>query len=95
MTSWCIWCETRTCKPPKGKFWIHEKCFFELDDVRNKIKTVEKYLKGELPRIKENGDMQGYESVEKFLVSMDDFNRRWTNLTKLIEKREHLELLGK
>jgi len=85
--TWCIWCETRNRKPPKGKFWIHEKCFFELDDTRNKIKTVEKYLKGELPRILENGDKRGYESVEKFLVSMDDFNRKWTNLMELIEKQ--------
>lgn len=86
MKAWCIWCEMGSTKPRDGMLWIHEHCFLELDDVRNRIKMVEKYLRGEMPRILKNGDKRGYESVEKFLVAMDDFNRRWNNSMKLIKE---------
>jgi len=73
-------------QPKEGMFWIHESCFQELMDVHNKIESVEKYMKGELPKLTKKGNRLGYESVERFLIAMDDFNRRWNNSMKLIRE---------
>jgi hypothetical protein len=91
--AWCIWCELSTGTPSHGYYWIHPKCFDELISVTSNLKEVEKYLKGELPRIAKNGNKIGYDSVENFLVAMANFDRRSSNLRKLIKSfREGMPL---
>ena len=84
MKKWCIWCQMGSM-PKDGYVWIHEECFEKMHSIGSNIEMVEKYMKCEMPRIKSNGDRQGYESIEKFLVAMDDFNRRSRNIMKLIK----------
>ena len=72
--------------PKSDMVWIHEHCFVELLDVHDKIEHVTEYMKGTLPRLNTEGTKIGYESVERFLVAMDDFNRKWANSMKLIDK---------
>jgi len=81
----CFWCQTGTLRPNQ-MLSLHQDCFFKALDVRDKIDFAVKYAKGEMPKILENGDRRGYESFEKFLVAMDDFNRKWKNFEKIIEK---------
>ena len=80
----CIWCEISTGTPNHGYYWIHPECFNQLFSITSNLKEIEKYLKGELPRIAKNGNKIGYESVESFLVEMADFDRRSRNVMKLI-----------
>ena len=82
--AWCIWCEMGPM-PPHGYYWIHPECFETMHDIGSNIEMVEKYMKGEMPRILANGNRQGYESVERFLVEMEDFNRRSRNILKLFK----------
>jgi len=86
MKAWCIWCEDGEQQPKSGMVWIHAKCFQELMDIHRDIEEVKKYMKGEMPRIMASGDRQGYESVERFLIAMDDFRRRWANSMEYIAK---------
>jgi hypothetical protein len=89
----CIWCEVGS-EPEGDYFWIHKGCFDSITSVTRNFETVEKYLKGELPRISKNGNKIGYDSVENFLTEMADFDRRWRNirkLTKAITQRTPME----
>lgn len=85
--AWCIWCETGQI-PKHGYYWIHPECFERMDSIHRDIESLEKYLKGELPRIDAEGNIRGHKTVEDFLVSMADFDRRWRNLRKLTEALE-------
>jgi len=80
----CIWCEMGS--EPNGDYlWIHKNCFDELISVRDNIKTVGEYLRGEMPRVTANGNKLGRDTVEDFLVAMADFDRRSRNTRKLIK----------
>lgn len=90
MKAWCIWCQTGSLPNPlseKEMVWIHTECFEQLMDIHNKIEQVTEYMKGTLPRLAENGNKIGYDSVEQFLVAMDDFNRRWKNTMNLLRNQ--------
>jgi len=87
MKAWCIWCQTGSPPNPlsdKEMVWIHTKCFEQLMDVHDKIEHVTEYMNGTLPRLAENGNKIGYDSAVQFLVSMDDFKRRWNNSMNFI-----------
>ena len=84
MKKWCIWCEMGSM-PKDGYVWIHEECFERMHNIGSNIEMVEKYMRGEMPRILANGNRQGYESVERFLVEMEDFDRRSSNVRRLIK----------
>ena len=81
--AWCMWCETG--QEPKHKYlWIHPECFEQITSIASNLETIEKYLKGEMPRISKNGNKLGRDTVEQFLIAMNDFDRRWRNSRKLI-----------
>lgn len=82
----CIWCGSPSKVGPQGMFYIHEKCLFEVDDMKDKFEFAKKYAVGQMPRTLANGDKQGYATFEKFLAACDDFNRRWENTTNLIKQ---------
>jgi len=82
--AWCIWCETGQI-PKHGYFWIHPECFERVTSIASNLETIEKYLKGEMPRISKSGNKLGRYTVEQFLIDMYDFDRRWRNSMKLID----------
>jgi len=82
--AWCIWCETGQ-EPKHGYLWIHSECFEQITRIASNLETIEKYLKGEIPRITKKGNKLGRDTVEQFLIDMYDFDRRWRNSMKLIE----------
>lgn len=84
--AWCIWCETGTGmqNPTNGMVWIHQDCFMEYDGIKDKILEVEKYMKGEIPKLSEAGNRLGYANVIDFLNAMADFDRRTRNISQLI-----------
>jgi len=82
--AWCIYCETGQI-PKHGYFWICPECFERVESIVSNIKAVEKYLKGELPRITNAGNQLGKDTVEQFLIDMYDFDRRWRNIRKLVD----------
>jgi len=82
--AWCIYCETGQM-PSHGYYWIHPECFERMEGIVNQIKTITKYLEGELPRITAKGDQLGRDTVEQFLVDSYDFERRMRNTFKLIK----------
>lgn len=84
MKAECWWCGDPEGIASHGMIYLHQKCFDKITDMNDKIEYAVKYAKGEMPRVLANGDKQGYASIEKFLVAMDDFHRRWENTTKLI-----------
>ena len=85
--AWCIWCEKGEI-PKHGYYWVHQDCFFQFSAMHSRIEKIEQYLKGELPRIKANGNQLGYDSVEAFITSMLEFDRKWRNLESLLETRK-------
>jgi oligoribonuclease (3'-5' exoribonuclease) len=91
--AWCIWCETGTAmqNDKTGMVWIHQDCFLEMDNVRDKIIEVEKYMKGEMPRLNTVGNKLGYDNVIEFLNAMADFDRRMRNVSKLIKAMRNQE----
>jgi hypothetical protein len=86
MKAECWWCGDPTGIAKHGMIYLHQKCFDEITDNNDNIEYCVKYAKGELPKFKENGDREGYESFTKFLISVQDFQRRWKNTTELIKK---------
>jgi len=70
--------------PKHGYFWVHPECFERYEAVVSNLKAIEKYLKGEIPRITKNGNKLGRDAVEQFL-DMYDFDRKWRNTRKLIK----------
>ena len=82
--AWCIWCEMGQM-PKHGYYWIHPECFESMYSVSQNLKMVEKYLRGEIPRITKNGNKLGRDTVEQFLVDMYDFDRRMRNISKLFK----------
>ena len=82
--AWCIWCEMGEI-PKHGYYWIHPECFEKIHSIALRIEQVDKYLKGELPRISKDGNKLGYVSVENFLAEMADFDRRSRNVMKLMK----------
>jgi len=82
--AWCIYCETGQI-PKHGYFWICPECFERVESIVSNIKAVEKYLKGELPRITNAGNQLGKDTVEQYLIDMYDFDRRWRNIRKLVD----------
>jgi hypothetical protein len=81
---YCIWCESGS-EPKDDYLWIHKTCLDKIISVSGNMEHVDKYLKGELPRISKDGNVLGYKTVEDFLVSMADFERRSRNLRKLVK----------
>ncbi len=71
----CVWCEGGNTRPNSDMLYIHQRCFFHVDDMVDMIKTVKEMLeKGEpLPEIVD------------FIKRADDFARRWGNVNKLVE----------
>ena len=86
MKAECWYCGCPSGIAKHGMIYLHQKCFEEITDMNDKIEFAVKYAKGEMPRVLANGNRQGYESFERFLVAMDDFQRRWKNTTELIKK---------
>lgn len=84
--AWCIWCEDGIIYPKNGYCWIHPQCFDEIASIARNIEQVGKYLRGELPRIKGNGELLGYKTVEEFLVSMADFDKRSKHVMELFKQ---------
>ena len=84
---YCMWCETGSVNPNtiNPMVSLHLDCFTEITSIASDIESVTKYLKGEMPRLNKAGRRLGYESVEAFLISMQDFDRRWKNSMKLIQ----------
>lgn len=82
----CIWCEDPVSTPKHGLLWIHRKCFQEITDCCCDIKVAIEFARGERPRIKANGDKEGYEALEKFLVEMQSFRAKWERAEALIKK---------
>jgi len=81
--------------PSHGYYWIHPECFERMEAIASDIKTVKKYLEGELPRINIKGDKIGCDTVEQFLIDMYDFDRRARNVFKLIKaQREGTPITG-
>ena len=92
--AWCIWCEMGQM-PSHGYYWIHPECFERMEAIAGQVQTVNKYLKGELPRITAKGDKQGRDTVEQFLVDSYDFERKARNVFKLINaQREGTPITG-
>ena len=89
--AWCIWCETGSM-PKHGYYWIHPECWEDIYAMASNIKGVDEFLKGERPRILANGDMVGYRTVEEFLVSMADFDRRSRNIMHLFKTMREAKL---
>lgn len=85
MKAECWWCGDPEGIAKHGMIYLHPKCFNEITDMNDKIEYAVKYAKGEMPRVLANGDKQGYKSLEKFLIAIDDFSRRWENTEKLIK----------
>ena len=82
--AWCIYCEVGQM-PSHGYYWIHPECFERMEAIASQVKTVAKYLNGELPRITAKGNQLGRDTVEQFLVDSYDFERRSRNSFKLIK----------
>ena len=82
--AWCIYCEMGQM-PGHGYYWIHPECFERMEAIAEQVQTVNKYLKGELPKITAQGNKQGCDTVEQFLVDSYDFERRSRNVFKLIK----------
>jgi hypothetical protein len=86
MKAECWYCGNPQGIAKHGMIYLHQECFYEICDNNDNIEYCIKYAEGELPKYKENGDRIGYESFRNFLVSMQDFQKRWKNTTELIKK---------
>lgn len=82
----CIWCGYPEGTTKSGLLWIHRKCFEEITDCCGDIKVAIEFAKGERPRIKANGDREGYEALEKYLIEMQAFRQKFTRTVALIQK---------
>lgn len=74
----CFWCEPGNLPKnlrEKGFVWIHLDCLQELMDFKDDIKSVQKILKGEKN-----------ETIESFLKRMQDFDKKWTNITNQLKE---------
>lgn len=76
MKAWCIWCEVGDAYPKSGYAWIHPKCFEDLCDISDDMKTIKEFMEGKRPS----------DNVEDFLSRMADFRRRWEGSMELIKK---------
>ena len=85
MRAECFYCGNPTFIAKHGLIYLHKECFEEITDTQGQIEFCVKYVKGELPKFMANGDRIGYESFEKFLISMQDFQKRWKHTTKIIK----------
>jgi hypothetical protein len=82
----CIWCGDPDGTTKHGLLWIHRTCFEEITDCCQDIKAVVEFAKGERPRILANGDKEGYEALEKYLIEMQAFRQRYDNVAALLKK---------
>lgn len=90
----CYYCGDPTFIAKHGMIYLHVKCFEEITDMNSQIEYCIKYAKGELPKFRENGDRIGYESFRQFLISMQDFQRRWKNSSELIKKLQQKKIVS-
>jgi len=95
MKAQCIWCEDSDSQGPRGLYYIHQKCFFEISDMNSSIEYAMKYAKGELPKIKANGDQEGYDNFAKWLQAMSTFQKQWAGVAEKIKKLSALENTAK
>lgn len=82
----CIWCGDPEGTTKSGLLWIHRKCFEEITDRNSDIEAAVEFAKGERPRVLANGDKQGHEAIERFLVEMQEFRQKYVNTVALIKK---------
>lgn len=85
----CIWCGDPEGTTKNGLLWIHRKCFEEITDRNNDIEAAIEFAKGERPRVKANGDKQGHEALEKFLIEMQEFRQKYDSTVLLIKKLQN------
>jgi len=85
----CIWCGDPQGTTKNGLLWIHRKCFEEITDCCSDIKAAVEFAKGERPRVLANGDKQGYEAIEQFLVEMQAFRKKYACTVALIKKLQN------
>lgn len=86
MKAYCIWCENSDSRGPRGLFYIHQECFFKISDMNDSIKYAMKYAKGELPKLKANGDQEGYDNFAKWLEAMGAFQQQWVGVVEKIKR---------
>ncbi len=82
----CWWCGDPQSIAKHGMIYLHQKCFDEITDANGDIEAAMEFARGERPRVLANGDKQGYEALEKYLVEMQSFRRRFENTKALIQK---------
>lgn len=87
----CIWCGDPEGTTKNGLLWIHRRCFEEITDCCGDIKAAVEFAKGERPRVLANGDNQGHEAIEKYLICMQEFRQKYTNTVALIKKLQSNE----
>jgi hypothetical protein len=85
----CIWCGDPEGTTKHGLLWIHRHCFEEISDRNSDIKAAIEFAKGERPRVLANGDKQGYEAIEQFLVEMQVFRKKYAGTVALIKKLQN------
>jgi len=76
MKRWCFWCESPTAKP-EGWVWVHDKCINKLIDKSQDFDAIIRLI----------NEGKNVEDIKRHLERMADFDRRWNNTIKIIEKK--------
>jgi len=85
---WCIWCESGDIHSSNGYYWIHLHCAEKLMDINDDIKAIKEMLQG--IHLRNKKDENKLNVVYNFIKDMNDFNKKWVNIKKIIKQKREI-----